>query len=282
MTVEPARRRPRRGALALRRLAAGGIGTGVGVFAAAAAVLFVGAAWPVGLAIGAVIGLGSALLMTPRAPGLIEIPGTDAIAPTTVESTLDATLRSADEMDAAMRRLQSRPLWSGSDLDERIHRLIGGVRTLATTPAMQARGRIDGDVHMLHVLGTDYLPTIVNLAIENDRMHSSFSGRSARAEVEKNVRSLEQQAAVLGEALEQIEADVVRGTTKSVYEHAAFLQLRFDQLGTESVLDLDQPLRETPQHETPQRASGAPEPAAAAPAPRAAEQAPSGRPAPQA
>ena len=103
---------------------------------------------------------------------------------------------------------------------------------------------------MLHVLATDYLPTIVNLAIENDRMHSTFSGRAARAEVERNVRSLEQQATVLGEALERIEADVVRGTTKSVVEHAAFLQLRFEELGTESVLDLDQPLRPAPGRRT--------------------------------
>lgn len=232
----------------------------VGVGTAAATVLLLGFAPPVGIALGAALGAGAGMLFTPMAPKMLEI-GSTGVAPTTVPETLQAVLTSANAMENTLRRLESRPLWSGTHLDEKLADLIRGVRTLATTPALQQRTQIDGDVHMLHVLATDYLPTIVNLAIENDRMHTSFSGRASRAQVEKNVVALEEQAGILGEALDRIETDVVRGTTQSVYEHAAFLQLRFEQASTASVLDLDQPLRDSPQYDAgPASLPGVPNP----------------------
>ena len=217
------------------------VGSGVGVAAAAATTLLLGFFPPLGIALGALVGLGAGMLMSPMAPALLAVSG-DAPTPTTVQGSLDAVLASVQAMDGTMRRLESRPLWTGTQLDERIGQMLFAIRNLANTPALRQRSSVDGDVNMLYMLATDYLPTIVNLAIENDRMHVTFSGSTSRSEVEHNVRSLEEQVGILGEVVDHIETNVVRGTSQSVEEHAEFLQMRFAQAGTPSVLDLNTPI----------------------------------------
>lgn len=211
----------------------------VGVATAAASIFFLGVFWPFGLGIGLAVGAGVALLMAPTAPAKLEIV---SVAPVTVSDSLDAVTSRVSAMEGAMRRLQSRPLWAGTGVDERIGQLLGRLRSLSSLEEIQRRKQVDGDIHMLYVLGTDYLPTIVNHAIENDRMHSSFSGARSRAQVEQNVAALDGQLQVLDEVLDHIENDIVKGKTQSIQEHAAFLKMRFEQSGTNSVLDLRQPL----------------------------------------
>lgn len=210
------------------------------VLVSAATIFFLGVYWPIGLGIGVAAGAGWALLFTPLAPSNLEIV---TVNPVTVGDSLNAVSSRITAMEAAMRRLQSRPLWSNSHVDEHINHLLGRLRSLTSIQEIRQRKQVDGDIHMLYLLGTDYLPTIVNHAIENDRMHSSFSGAKSRAQVEENVRSLEEQLVVLSEVLDRIETDIVKGKTLSIQEHAAFLKMRFEQSGTASVLDLQQPLQ---------------------------------------
>ena len=216
------------------------VGGVVGVGSALATMLLLSFAPPVSVAIGLALGAGSALMFTPLAPKPIEIAG--RVAPTTVEESLSEVARSTDQLDLALSRLESRPLWHNSALDEKLHRLVDGTRSLARMPELRDRAVMDGAIQMLYTLATDYLPTIVNLAIENDRMHSTFSGQKSRQQVEQNIAELEPQADVLGEVLDRIETDIVRGTTHSVHEHAEFLKARFQEVGTESVLNLNNPM----------------------------------------
>ena len=179
--------------------------------------------------------------------GLMTLPGAAqkltplAVEPTTTAGLLDASAANADAMAKQLGRLTSRALWSRSSLDERIGELLAGIRTLAAMPALRARERADGDVQTLYRIATDYLPTLVNLAIENDRMHTSFRGTASRGEVERNVAALDEQSAILGEALEHIESDVVQGVSRDAAQHAAFLAARFEQARTASLLDLSRP-----------------------------------------
>lgn len=221
-----------------------GVGAGVALAAGAGLVFGLGFAPIVGGVIALVLGGGAGLMLSPLAPKPLRLDGPP---PTTVTGLLDQSDQSAAVMWDTMRRLTSRPLWDGSPLDERIAHMLDSIRTLSATPALRSRGSIDGDVQMLHVIATDYLPTIVNLAIENDRMHSTFSGRSSRAQVEQNIRGLEEQASILAEGLDQIETDVVKGATRSIREHEAFLRSRFERFGSDSVLDLSKPMTQTPQ-----------------------------------
>ncbi|WP_201521475.1 hypothetical protein [Gulosibacter hominis] len=216
------------------------VGGVVGVGSALATMLLLSFAPPVSVAIGLALGAGSALMFTPLAPKPIAIAG--RVAPTTVEESLSEVARSTDQLDLALSRLESRPLWHNSVLDEELHRLVDGTRSLARMPELRDRAVMDGAIQMLYTLATDYLPTIVNLAIENDRMHSTFSGQKSRQQVEQNIAELEPQADVLGEVLDRIETDIVRGTTHSVHEHAEFLKARFQEVGTESVLNLNNPM----------------------------------------
>lgn len=215
-----------------------GVGAGAAVLSAAGLVLGLGFAPVVGMAIGAALGVGAGLMCTPLAPKPLVLGGPP---PVTVNGMLDEAAQSAEQMGQTMRRLTSRPLWDGSPLDERIGQMLQGISTLAANPTLRGRQGIDGDIQMLWSLATDYMPTIVNLAIENDKMHSTFSGRSSKAQVEQSIRSLEHQAGILGEALDRIETDVVKGTTRSIAEHDAFLRSRFEQFGGDSVLDLSKP-----------------------------------------
>ncbi|SJM57062.1 hypothetical protein [Gulosibacter sp. 10] len=211
--------------------------------AAAACILLLGIAWPLGLAIGAAVGAGGGLLMLPTAPRPLEVAAPE---PTTVAGSLDAVQQRCAAMTAALRRPQSRPLWAGTDVDERLAGLVDRVRTLGRLPELGGRTRLDGDVRMLYQIAADYLPAVVNLAIDNDRMHSAFAGARSREQVERNVRDLEEQVAILSEVLDRIETDVVRGTTQSIQEHEAFLRLRFEQAGATPVLDLTE--RIDPEH----------------------------------
>ncbi|GEM_PF-5538849 len=188
--------------------------------------------------IGAAAGIGGALMTAPLAQREIKLPET---TPTTVEGLLDASALSARKIEQAMKRLSSHPLWAGTLLDERIEGMIRGIHSLANSPALRSRTAVDGEVRMLYSLSTDYLSTIVNLAIQNDNMHMSFSGTGSKKQVEENVRTLEQQAAVLGDVLDQLETDIARGTHRDIAEHESFLRSRFARFGDDSPLDLSRP-----------------------------------------
>ncbi|MGO2111112.1 MAG: hypothetical protein ACTH31_05815 [Pseudoclavibacter sp.] len=200
---------------------------------------FLGTAIPLAVGLGAVLGVGMGLMTLPGAAQKLE---TVRVEPTTTDGYLAASRESADAMSKQMNRLTSRALWASSGLDERIAEMLGGIRTLAVTPALAGRERADGDVQTLYRLATDYLPTLVNLAIENDRMHASFRGSGARESVEQNVAALDEQSAILREALEQIEQDVVRGVSRDAAQHSAFLHSRFAQARTPAILDLGTPV----------------------------------------
>lgn len=216
------------------------VGGVVGIGSALALILLLGFSIPVAVGVGLPLGAGVALIFTPLSPKPIEIAA--RVAPTTVEESLSEVARSTDQLDLALSRLESRPLWNNSALDEKLRHLINGTRSLSQMPELRNRAVMDGAIQMLYTLATDYLPTIVNLAIENDRMHTTFSGQKSRKQVEQNIAELEPQADVLGEVLDRIETDIVRGTTHSVHEHAEFLKARFQEVGAESVLNLNNPM----------------------------------------
>lgn len=225
-----------------------GVGAAVAAVAGTVTVLLLGFSPLVGIPLALALRAGAALVLAPPAPRKIDL---SAPAPTTVVGMLDRSVDSTSVMQDTMRSLTSRVLWQGSPLDEHIHHMLEGIVALANSPVLRRRTAVDGDVQMLYLLATDYLPTIVNLAVENDRMHVTFSGRSSKQQVERNIAGLEEQAGILAEALDRIENDVVRGTTQSVQEHTAFLRDRFERMSTESVLDFSRP---APASDAPQSA----------------------------
>lgn len=189
----------------------------------------------IAIPIAVVLGLGIGMLVAPLRPAELRLLG---VVPTTTGQALDAASASAVEMRRAMRGLEKRPLCGETQLDEELLRQCGAIEALAALPALRERTRIDGDVQTLFTVATEYLPTIVNLAIENDRMHASFTSGRPRAEIAKNVEGLRAQALVLGEVIERIESDVVRGISRDAEQHAEFLRMRFAQTGVPDVLDL--------------------------------------------
>lgn len=214
------------------------IGLAAGVVAALVLWLALTVWLPVALGLGAAIGVGVGLLTLPGAPKPIKKV---TIEPTTTQQYLEASAASAHEIERQLSRLTSRSLWAQSHLDERIGEMTAGIRTLAETPSLAARERADGDVQTLYLLSTDYLPTLVNIMIENDRMHASFRGARSRDEVVRNVAALDEQSLILGEALERIESDVVQGVSRDAEQHAAFLASRFEQARTPLILDISRP-----------------------------------------
>lgn len=210
-------------------------GGGTFVVATLALWLLLGVVVPIAGVLGAIVGVGLGLMTLPGAAQKLQPV---AVEPTSTEGFLRASRESADDMGKQMARLTSRSLWSASGLDERIGEMLGTIRTLSAIPALQGRERSDGDVQTLFRIATDYLPTLVNLAIENDRMHASFRGAGSRDTVVDNVAALDEQSAILGEALEQIEADVAKGVSRDAAQHAAFLQSRFAAARTPAILDL--------------------------------------------
>lgn len=214
------------------------VGAGTAVAATLGIWLGLGVIVPIAGALGLAVGAGAGLMTLPGAARkLTKLE----IEPTTTAGLLQASASSADDMAKQMSRLTSRQLWAGSSVDERIGEMLGGIRTLAATPALSSRERSDGDVQTLYLLATDYLPTLVNLAIENDRMHAQFRGSGSRDEVVRNVAALDEQAGILGEALERIETDVVQGVSRDAAQHAEFLASRFASANTPSILDLSTP-----------------------------------------
>ena len=190
------------------------------------------------LGVGLGMGVGVGLLSAPMPPRPIRIVD---VEPTTTDEVLAASTASTARMREAMHRLVSGRLWSRSTLDERLADTFAAIENLASMPKLRERGVVDGDVRMLFTIATDYLPTIVNLAIENDRMHSTFRGARSIDAVEQNVRDLEVQAGILAEAVGRIETDVAEGTSRDIQQHAAFLRSRFEDVGG-GPLDLSTPL----------------------------------------
>lgn len=228
------------------------VGAGAAIAITLALWLGLGVIVPIAGVIGAGVGVGAGLMTLPGAARKVEKL---QIEPTTTVGLLEASAASADDMAKQMSRLTSRQLWANSRVDETIGEMLGGIRTLAATPALKTRERADGDVQTLYRLASDYLPTLVNLAIENDRMHASFRGSGSRDEVVRNVAALDEQAGILAEVLERIETDVVQGVSRDAAQHAAFLASRFERARTPSILDLSQP-----------QSSGTPAPQNGAPA----------------
>ncbi|MBO1902217.1 hypothetical protein J4H92_09690 [Leucobacter weissii] len=235
------------------------IGLGLGAAAAALAgfglALGLQLALPLALPIAAVVGVGVGLLAAPARPSELVRLG---VMPTTTAQALDAAAESAAATARAVGRLRGRPVWGTTGLDGELLALGSDIEGLAGQPALRSRSQTDGDVQTLFTLATDYLPTIVNLAIENDRMHASFSGGRPRAEIARNVEGLQAQTRVLGEVLERIESDVVRGVSRDAEQHAEFLRMRFAQTGAPELLDLSVP-RQAPPPTIPDQPSNRPE-----------------------
>lgn len=220
-----------------------GFGVGSAVLAGAGLILGLHIVPLLALPIAAVTGLGIGLLAAPTRPSELARLG---IMPTSTGQALDAAAESATAMRKAMRGLSGRQFWGSTQLDEDLLALCGSVEELSGQPALRSRTQTDGDVHTLFTVATDYLPTIVNLAIENDRMYASFRSGKPRAEIQRNIDGLHAQTRVLGEVIERIESDVVRGVSRDAEQHAEFLRMRFAQTGAPDLLDLSVALPRTP------------------------------------
>lgn len=224
------------------------VGVGGALAAGAGMILGLSITPIIAVPIAAVVGLGLGLIAAPLRPAELVRLG---ITPTSTQQALDAAVDSAKAMRKAVRGLSQRAVWGETTLDEELLQMCDAIEALAAQPAIRNRPQIDGDVQTLFTVATDYMPTIVNLAIENDRMHASFSSGRSQAEIRKNIEGLHAQTLVLGEVIEHIESDVVRGITRDAEQHAEFLRTRFQQTGASDLLNLNVSMPTSPPDPAP-------------------------------
>lgn len=202
--------------------------------ALAAPVILAGAA----LGIGVIAAGGSGLAL--RAGSRAEHPQLTAAAtiPGSTLEILEQILRSTADLrsrTAALRPRASDPA-AALVLDD-IDALLGRIDALTATETIQAQRRSAGELTMLEGMATRYLPNLVGAADDTIGFLATFSG-GAREEALANLENIDRQLGVLGEGLERIEKDIVKGVSRDLEVHAEFLRTRFADHHLNPIIDV--------------------------------------------
>lgn len=191
-----------------------------------------------GLAIAAVAGGGTGLLLRNRKPKPVRLVAPDAQMPegtrTLLEKSVKATTQQRRRLVKVRRRAAgpaAKPVFRRADaLLQRINALLG-------SGSLQSRRPSDGDVMMLEGMATRYIPDLVDALEETVGFLASFEG-DGRNKSLANLESIDQQLKVLAEGIERIESDVADGVSRSLEVHSEFLKVRFADQHLNPIIDI--------------------------------------------
>ncbi|ATG50493.1 hypothetical protein CFK38_02355 [Brachybacterium vulturis] len=207
-----------------------GLGTGL-----AGPLLALAAAAGVGVV---TLGGSGALLNAPRRHQA-ERPVLDASVPDSTRAVLSTIL----EADATTReqlaqlRPQASSTPSAASVLEDVDALVTRIDALVATEQLQSLRPSAGEVTMLEGIACRYVPDLVGAASDTIGFLQTFEG-SARQEALENLESIGRQLNVLEEGVEQIEADLVGGVSRSLEVHAEFLRARFADQHLNPIIDV--------------------------------------------
>ncbi|MDN5901209.1 MAG: hypothetical protein L0H74_14220, partial [Brachybacterium sp.] len=168
-----------------------------------------------------------------------ERPVLDASVPDSTRAVLSTIL----ESDTTTREqiAQQRPRTGGAPsattvLDD-VDALVTRIDALVATEQLQSLRPSAAEVTMLEGIACRYVPDLVEAASDTIGFLQTFEG-SARQEALENLGSIGQQLNVLEEGVEQIEADLVGGVSRSLEVHAEFLRTRFADQHLNPIIDV--------------------------------------------
>lgn len=201
-------------------------------------------AGPIGVAVaavgaGALMFGGTRLVMTAVTPepALLVSSGEDLNEQTAalLERVLQATVKNRDTLTTWQGRTQ--PEGRAHDVISVAQDLTNRIETLAQSEVIQRREPFDGTLGMLDGIATRYLPELMENLDDTIEFINKFSG-SARQDALNNLDALNEQLGILGEALEKVERDIVKGTTHSLDVHSEFLRTRLKKSSSSPIIDV--------------------------------------------
>jgi hypothetical protein len=197
------------------------------------------------LALGAAAGVGvvtlggsGALLNAPRRDSA-ERPVLDASVPDSTREVLEKIL-AADERTrgrVAQLRSQASSAPSAALVLTDVDALLTRIDALVGTEQLQSLRPSASEVMMLEGIACRYVPELLDAASDTIGFLQTFAG-SARQEALASLESVDQQLNVLAEGVEQIEADIVGGVSRSLEVHAEFLRTRFADQHLNPIIDV--------------------------------------------
>ena len=236
--VGPARRSP------LVRFGAPVVLGGLAALAALAVVLGTGLGGPV-LALAAAAGVGVVTLGGVGAaanrplPAATARPVLDASVPDSTRTVLEKILTADATTGEQVARLrpQAGSTPTATSVLDHVEALLTRIDALVGAEQLQSLRPSAGEVTMLEGIACRYVPDLVDAAADTIGFLQTFEG-TARQEALENLASIDQQLNVLAEGVEQIEADLVGGVSRSLEVHAEFLRARFADQHLNPIIDV--------------------------------------------
>src|SRR5699024_5694212 len=173
----------------------------------------------------------------PRAPAARRVAA--ASAPESARTVLEMILAAAAATGEQVARL--RPQAGGTptatSVLDHVEALLTRIDALVGAEQLQSLRPSAGEVTMLEGIACRYVPDLVDAAADTIGFLQTFEG-TARQEALENLASIDQQLNVLAEGVEQIEADLVGGVSRSLEVHAEFLRARFADQHLNPIIDV--------------------------------------------
>src|SRR5699024_5520794 len=220
---------------------------GLAALAALAVVLGIGLGGPV-LALAAAAGVGAVTLGGVGVAANRPLPAAEArpVLDASVPDSTRAVLEEILSADAAIReqvtglRPQASSTPTATSVLDHVEALVTRIDALVGAEQLQSLRPSSGEVTMLEGIACRYVPDLVDAAADTIGFLRTFEG-TARQEALENLASVDQQLNVLAEGVEQIEADLVGGVSRSLEVHAEFLRARFADQHLNPIIDVCPP-----------------------------------------
>ena len=217
---------------------------GLAALAALAVVLGIGLGGPV-LALAAAAGVGAVTLGGVGVAANRPLPAAEArpVLDASVPDSTRAVLEEILSADAAIReqvtglRPQASSTPTATSVLDHVEALVTRIDALVGAEQLQSLRPSSGEVTMLEGIACRYVPDLVDAAADTIGFLRTFEG-TARQEALENLASVDQQLNVLAEGVEQIEADLVGGVSRSLEVHAEFLRARFADQHLNPIIDV--------------------------------------------
>lgn len=208
-----------------------GGGAGISAFMVLAVASLIGGAGILspllgGLAVGLAVGGGLAVLLRNRAPRHVrpsDLPELTETTRTMLVAIAKSSARGQKHAAMLRRRLRQKPLRPALD---RADGMLQRVSALLGSPGLASRHAADDAVMTLEGMTSRYIPELLG-AIEANAPALASSDEATRRAGHANLLSIERQLGVLEGQLDQLDAQLVRGVTRSLDVHEEFLSQRF-------------------------------------------------------
>src|SRR5699024_3951727 len=172
-------------------------------------------------------------------PGPEARPVLDASVPEGTRDVLEKILAADATTRERLGRLrpQAASTPTATSVLDHVEALVTRIDALVAAEQLQSLRPSAGEVTMLEGIACRYVPDLVEAASDAIGFLRTFEG-SARQEALENLASVDQQLHVLAEGVEQIEADLVGGVSRSLEVHAEFLRARFADQHLNPIIDV--------------------------------------------